>query len=460
MMENRKAVVIGGGISGLCAAVELKRSGFAVTILERESKVGGVIDTFSEAGFKAESGSNSVMVQSQKTLDFLESIGAAQKLARANPVSKKRFFVRYGKPRAVPMSPISMVFTRLFTVAGKFRLLLEPLVKKFPADAEPSVSEFVERRMGRDVLDYAINPFMAGIYGGNPDRLSIRHAFAPFWNLEQKYGSIIRGAIRSMKEKKATGNFFKPMMISFEGGMKTLVDCLRKELEGSIVVDAKIISIDITAEGWEVSWSNGEEDSCEHFDAAVVAVPAPELKNLPLPGSLAAALKPLDEIEYAPVATFTMGFKREQIKHKLDGFGVLTPEKEKLSILGSLFVSSVFGGRAPEGCITLTNYVGGLRNPEHAKLGREEMRGLVLADLRKLLGLRGEPVFEKMYFWEHAIAQYNVGYERFLELLDNAEDEFPSIAFVGAYRNGVGVSACMENALASARKLSKKIGLP
>ena len=155
-----------------------------------------------------------------------------------------------------------------------------------------------------------------------------------------------------------------------------------------------------------------------------------------------------------------MGFKREQIKHKLDGFGVLTPEKEKLSILGSLFVSSVFGGRAPEGCITLTNYVGGLRNPEHAKLGREEMRGLVLADLRKLLGLRGEPVFEKMYFWEHAIAQYNVGYERFLELLDNAEDEFPSIAFVGAYRNGVGVSACMENALASARKLSKKIGLP
>ena len=223
--------MIGGGISGLAAASRLKRLGYEVLVLERENRVGGVINTVEENGFRAESGSNSVMIQSQKSLDFIDSIGLRDKIDYANPVSKKRFFVRYGKARAVPMGPLALLFTRLFTLCGKVRLLLEPLVKKFAPDAEPSVAEFIEKRMGRDVLDYAINPFMAGVYGGNPKKLSIRHAFAPFWNLEQKYGSILKGAIKALKAKKAAGNFFKPVMVSFEGGMRTLIDGLAHQAD-------------------------------------------------------------------------------------------------------------------------------------------------------------------------------------------------------------------------------------
>ncbi len=454
-MENKKAVVIGAGISGLCAAIELKRQGYNVTILERENRVGGVINTIESDGFKAESGSNSVMIQSQKTLDFLESIQLKEKIDIANPISKKRFFVRKAKALPVPMSPMSLIKTPLFSFWGKIRLLFEPFIKKFAPNSEPSVSEFIKKRMGKEILDYAINPFMAGVYGGNPDKLSIKHAFPPFWNLEQKYGSIIKGAIKSMKEKKATGNFFKPMMISFDGGMKTLIEALANELKDSIKTNVKIISIDSTSIGWEISWGNDDEEVCEHYDIAIIAIPAPEISKLPLPWSVSLRTSILSKIKYAPVSTYTVGFKREHIAHKLDGFGVLTPEKENMSILGSLFVSSVFKGRAPEGCATLTNYIGGMRNPEYASKSESEIHELVMADIKKLLGVNAEPTFRKLFYWKHAIPQYNLGYQTYLDALNNIEKEFTNITFIGSYRGGVGVSACIENALSTAQKLAK-----
>ncbi len=456
-MNTKKAIVIGAGISGLSAALELKAKGFDVTVIEREARAGGVIGTHSEGGFKAESGSNSVMLKSQRSLDFLEKIGLKDKIDYSNPVAKKRFFVRYGKVMPVPMSPISLLFTRLFTFFGKLKLFCEPFVSKTNPELDPSVEEFITRRMGRDVLDYAMNPFMAGVYGGNPARLSMKHAFPPFWEFEQKYGSIIKGAIKSMKQKRAAGNFFKPLMISFKGGMQTLVDSMAELLGESLKLNTKILSIDVNGAGWEVSWANDIEDACDYYDALVIAIPAPNLKELPLSGTLAALLKPMGRIPYAPVATYTMGFKKSDVKHALDGFGVLTPEKEKLNILGSLFISTVFSERAPEGYVTLTNYVGGMRNPEHASLPREEMRELVRAELKKLLGITAEPVFEKMWSWKHAIAQYNIGYGDYLDILDETEKEFPNLAVIGAFRGGVGVSHCLENAMAAMDKLAKNM---
>ena len=206
-MENKKAIVIGAGVSGLTAAWELKKKGFEVTVLERGDAPGGVIRTFESGGFRAESGTNSVMVTSRRLLEFFDEIGLGNEVERSKPAAKKRFFVRYVKPRADPTGPESLIFTRLFSFFGKIRLLWEPFVPRTDPESEPSVAEFAERRLGKDVSDYAINPFMAGVYGGDPRRLSIKYAFAPFWNLEQKYGSIILGAIKSMKAKRPRATF-------------------------------------------------------------------------------------------------------------------------------------------------------------------------------------------------------------------------------------------------------------
>lgn len=454
---EKKAIVIGAGISGLCAAIELKKAGFNVTVLEKRERAGGVIGTSARDGFRAESGSNTVMVNSQKTLDFLAEIGLKEKIAISAPSAKKRFFARYGKPQAVPMGPLQLLTTRLFSFTGKLRMLCEPFVKPPQKDSDPSVAEFTVERFGKEVLDYAMNPFMAGIYGADPEKLSIKHAFPPFWNLATKYGSVIRGAMKARKEKMAVGNFFKPMLISFKSGMHTLTDALAAELGDSVKCLAKVISIDSNCEGWEVSWGTETEDVCEHYDALVVAVPAPEISDLPFGGTLSAALAPLAKIQYAPVATYTMGFKRQDVSHPLDGFGVLTPKKENFSILGSLFVSTLFDDRAPDGCVTLTNYVGGMRYPELASLERGEMREVILKDLRRLLGVKGEPVFEELFVWKHAIAQYNVGYQEYLDIMEDIEKRIPNMALVGAYRGGVGVSSCLENGLLAAAKLAGRI---
>ena len=457
-MENKKAIVIGAGVSGLCAAVELKMRGFDVTVLERAERPGGVIGTHSEGGFRAESGSNTVMVQSRKTMDFLDKIGLADKVENPLPAAKKRYFARYGKPRAVPMGPLQLLFTRLFTFFGKIRLFFEPFVKPEDPDSDPSIAEFTVRRLGRDALDYAMNPFMGGVYGGDPERLSTRHAFPPFWNFVQKYGSIFRGAAKSRADKMAAGNYFKPVMISFKGGMATLTGRLAEILGDDLKKGVKILSIDSDNEGgWAVGWGTKIEDCCEQADLLVLAVPAPEIGGLPLCGSLDAALKPLSRIEYAPVATLTLGFARKDVAHKLDGFGLLLPQKEGFSILGSLFVSSLFPGRAPEGFVTLTNYVGGMRNPELAFLPQDEMEKVVMGDLRKLLGVRGEPAFRKLFVWRHAIAQYNVGYQEFLDAIDEAEKSLGNIAVIGAFRGGVGVSSCIDNAVAAADRLADGI---
>jgi len=456
-MEKKKAVVIGAGISGLSAAIELVKKGFDVTVLERENRAGGVIGTITRDSFKAESGSNSVMVNSQKTLDFLNEVGLKDKIEISGNQAKNRFFVKSGKTTPVPMGPLALLTTPLFSFWGKLRMFCEPFIKPEDPESDPSIAEFTTHRFGKEVLDYAMNPFMAGVYAANPEKLSTKNAFPPFWNLVQKYGSVIKGGMKARKEKMAAGNFFKPIMISFKGGMQTLTDGLAEELGDRIKLGAKIISIDSSCDGWEVSWGTDKEDVCEIYSALVLAVPAPEIAKLPLNGSLSALLEPLSKIIYAPIVTYTMGFRRQDVAHLLNGFGVLTPEKENLSILGSLFISSIFEDRAPKDCVTLTNYIGGMRHPEFTKLSREDLRDLILKDLQKLLGTKGRPIFEEMFVWKHAIAQYNVGYQEFLDIINDIEKSLPSLTLVGAYRGGVGVSTCLENGVEHARKLADRL---
>lgn len=449
MDSINKVLIVGGGISGLTVAYALKKRGIKVKILERSSHVGGVINTVCENGFRAESGSNSIMVQSQKTLDFFKEIGIEDRIIYSNPIAKKRFFVKDGSPCEVPMSPPKMFASRLFSLRAKIRLLFEMKIKKFDAESEPSVAEFTKKRLGQEALDYGMNPFMAGIYGGDPERLSIKYAFPPFWNLEQKYGSIIKGAMKARKEKISAGNFFKPVIVSFKNGLCELTDRLFEILKDDIVADAKFLNIDYIQHGWNVSWITKNLEEYESFDRMILALPSRDILNLPISGTLWQKLSEVGKIEYAPVVSITMGFKREDVLHPLDGFGILVPEKEKeFNVLGALFVSTLFENRAPSDCVTITCYLGGVRNPELIKKSDAELDILMLKDLKKLIGLKSENyIFKRIFRWENGIAQYNLGYGKILDSIDDAEREFPNMRLLGAYRGGVGVSSCIENAL-------------
>jgi len=448
-MESKKAIVIGAGISGLTAAWSLKKQGYEVKIIDKKSRTGGVVDTYSDSGFKAESGTNCIMVHSQQVLDFLDEVGMTDEILEIKSSAKKRFIVKDGKILAVPTNPISAMLSRIFTFKGKCRIFKEALITPSDYDTELSVAEFASRRFGNEVLDYAFDPFMTGVYAGNLEKLSARWALPKLWSLEQKYGSIIKGAIKSMFEKGKNGGKFKTKIISFKHGMNQLASHLSYLMKDDISIDCKVLSVDYDQGKWNVVTDN--EDSSDTYDKMILAVPAYALKSLPLPGNASLLLDALNKIEYAPIASVTFGFEKNQISHPLDGFGVLIPSKENMSILGSLFVSSMFDGKAPSKHATLTTYIGGMRNPELVEKDIPELCDIAYNDLQKLLGINGKPIFQKVFKWKKGIAQYNLGYGAFVECIDEFEHEFPNIKLIGSYRGGIGIGSCIENALKKVR---------
>ena len=446
-MEKKKALVVGAGVSGLAAAYALGKKGYSVKVIDRNPHAGGVITTSEENGFKAESGTNTLMIPSQRVLDFIKEIGLERDILYASETAKKRFFLHGGKPVAMPMSLLEFIKTPLFSPLGKLRLMLEPLVKKFPADANPSVEEFVKARFGREALENVFDAFFAGIYAGRTDSLAVKYAFPPFWNFEQSGGSVVLGAIKARRKKASSENLFKPMVVSFAGGMGELPRKMAEALgEDAPVVNARLTQIDFEGK-WQAAWSSPQEDDCDEFDVLVLAVPAWDLAKLPVGGTLAEAFEPLCGIPGAPINSLTLGFKRSDIAHPLDGFGMLVPQKEKCSILGTLFVSSMFKERAPTGYATLTCYIGGMRSPELAALPGDEIIPMVMEDLGRLLGVSGSPVFKRMFRHSKGIPQYDMSYGERLEALNTLRDKFPSVALIGSYIGGVGAGNCIENGL-------------
>lgn len=458
---GKKMLVLGGGIAGLAAANVLRSRGAEITLLEASSRVGGNVRTIVRDGFLAEAGPNSFIVEEKELYDFLRQSGVLVEAIDVAPAAKKRFIVRGGKPLPVPSSVFSAVTTPLFSFCGKLRMLGDVFVPRGSADGEETVADFVRRRIGREMYNYALNPLVAGVFAGDPEKLAVRYAFPKVWNLDQKYGSLIRGTLPNARAKKASGLYEKKRTLSFSGGMETLPKILAKNLGHDLRVNATLTELVPEGNRWRARWFTCgsvcdffEQDAV--FDGVVVAVPpkawAKIFDGVPaLAGELAPAAETLS---YPPVTTLTLGYKRENVAHPLDGFGVLVPELEQRKILGSLWTSSFFPNRAPNDCVTLTTYIGGARQPELAQRSRDEQLALVRGELADLLGVKGEPVFVEICEHAQAIPQYNVGYGKFLEAIDKAERAFPNLYFCGNYRGGIAVGATLLNAVRCAKKIT------
>jgi oxygen-dependent protoporphyrinogen oxidase len=439
----QKTAIIGAGITGLTTAYELMEKGIECTVFEASGRVGGCIQSIYEDDFLVECGPNSVLDTHPDIGKLIARLGLEGNKLSPKPESNNRFIVRDGKPIRLPTSPPALFHSKAFSAGAKFRLMKEPFIKS-KSNEQESLADFVVRRLGQEFLDYAINPFVSGVYAGDPAKLSTCHAFPKLYTLEQKYGSLIKGAIKGAKERKERAETASKdaRMFTFDDGLEVLPKQLAMKLGEAIRMNTPATSIQQMDEG---KWLVNREE----FDHVVIAIPTHLMGDLIAPFELDC----LDEIYYPPVASLSLGFGINQFMHALNGFGMLIPTIEKRFSLGALFPSSIFAGRAPGGMTLLTVFIGGSQHPERALMNEEDMLKETLKDLQDLLGLDGEPDYKRLSLWPKAIPQYNIGYEKCLNHMKQVEADFPGIHFAGHYRDGISVS----NSILSGINIADKI---
>jgi oxygen-dependent protoporphyrinogen oxidase len=453
-----RVAVVGAGISGLVTAYRLQELGFDVDVIEASGRTGGVIESFREDGWLSEAGPHTYLETSPRIRELVNAIGLESALCEPGPEAKNRFIVRDGKPYPLPSSPVSFLKTPLFSKSAKLRLLREPFISKWDNSYEESLAGFVTRRLGQEFLDYAINPFVSGVYAGDPGNLSVKSAFPKLFDLEQEYGSLIKGAILGARKRKKRSDTSKQRakMYSFRKGMGQLAGTLTEILEQSIQTKTEVETLRRENNRWMLEWKSDGKKGKGDYDVVVSTVPLHRLPKIILNDKIFDSQR-LQEVSYPPVSVLTMGFERKNVKHPLNGFGMLVPAVENSSILGTLFTSTLFPGRAPEGYITLASYVGGARNPESAKEPFDLLRDNVLLDLQRFLGVQSSPVYVKHILQPKAIPQYNVGYEQVREMLDNLEKSQHGLFFTGNYRSGISVSDCIVGGLETADKVGEQL---
>ena len=450
----KPVAIIGAGITGLTAAFYLKRAGVPVTVYEAGGRVGGVIRSVRKDGFLAEFGPNTILETSPQIAQLVRDAGLESRKLATDPKAEARFVVRDKRPIEMPGSPLGFFTTKLFSAKAKLAVLREPFIKPRRDGVEESIGQFVVRRFNQEFLDHAIDALVAGIYAGDPDKLSLTHAFPKLKALEDKYGSMIKGQVLGARERKKTGEVAKDRApkFSFDEGMQVLPDILAAGLGASVKLNTPVTRLAQTDGGWRVTTASGVAE----FGAIIYCGTAYKLAELQIAGAPVSdpasrektsagtpgrepSLQIFSEIRYPPVASVVLGFRREDVTHPCNGFGMLIPKIERFNILGTIFSSALFPNRAPDGHLLLTSYIGGERQPELASLPPEKLTELVEKDLEILLGVSGRPVFTHHHFWPHAIPQYNVGYGKFKERMTEIEHQAPGMFFAGHCRDGISV---------------------
>ena len=435
-----RIAIIGGGVTGLTAAWQLHRSGLTATVFERAVRPGGVVGAARTGDWLHELGPNSLLEGSPDVATFIDDLGLGSRRLYAATAAKQRYIVRGGRLVAMPTSPLGFIGTRLFSLKAKLRLLGEPWRARSAADAEETVADFVVRRLGPEFLDYAINPFVAGVYAGNPRLLAVRHAFPKLFAIEQEHGSLIRGALR----RRNTSGGPKGRIFSFPEGLGEIPATVTARLGAAVQLQSDVKSVQRTSQGWRLLVEHGGVTTEAEFDVVICALPADALAALPFAGVAGAeSLTLLREIKHPPVVSIFSGYQRGQVAHPLDGFGVLMPEIEAGRILGTLFSSTLFPGRAPAGHVALTTFVGGMRAPELAGLDDGGLARLAREELGRLVGASGEPAFFRVKRWPRAIPQYTLGYQRFKDVMNAVEAAAPGLFVGGNCRDGISLANCI-----------------
>ena len=439
-------IVVGGGISGLASAWLLCQRGVQVVLLEAAARTGGTIATTRERGCLLESGPNSALETSPLIGSFLADLGISDRRIDPNPEARERFVVRQGRLHALPLTPFALLATPLFSTRAKLRILREPFIGRGAPDSEEPVAGFVRRRLGGEFLDYAVNPFVGGVFAGKPEALSLSAAFPRLHELERQHGSVIRGYLLEARVRRRDREKSKRTapMFAFTDGMQTLPDALAQQLP-RVEIRSEVMSIAADRGSYIVNASTPSGAHELRARAVVLAVPAYAAARIVMPFAPQAAAA-LAAIRYAPLAVVHSAYRRGVIAHRLDGFGLLVPECERRKILGTIFSSALFANRAPDELELLTTFVGGERQPELAQLDDADLADMVCLEHAALLGASARPEFVRVRRWSQAIPQYTIGHAQRIAKVEATERAYPGAFFCANYRGGVSIGDCIESA--------------
>ena len=448
-MDNAEAIIVGGGISGLSLAYFLLKRNpeLDLKLIEAEKRAGGKIITEKVSGFLCEGGVNGFLSNKPSTIKLAQELNIEP--VKGSESAKKRYILIDGKLTEVPSNPLKFFLSSLLSFSGKIRMIREYFIPPLKEEKDESVEEFVSRRVGREFYEKLIDPMSTGIYAGDSSRMSMKSCFPKVYFLEKKYGGLIKGLLALKKERKDVKAQPETVLMSFKGGMLELINSLESKLEGKIIKGKKVTGCIYENGPYRVFLESGETIATKkiifacpaHETAQIVKDFDKELSDI------------LNSIPYPPLSVVALGFKREQIGFGIDLYGFLVPYREKRKILGTLFDSSIFPNRAPEGYVLLRSMIGGRRTPELALLPDEKLIDLALSELREIIKIKGEPKFIKIFRWERAIPQYEVGHEEKLKRINQILEKYPGLYLTGNAYRGVSVNDCIENSL----NLSEKI---
>ncbi|WP_075590123.1 protoporphyrinogen oxidase [Labilibacter marinus] len=455
-MSNKKVdvAIVGAGLTGLTLAFYLEKAGKSVALIEKSDRVGGVINTIEEDGFVYEQGPNTGVIGSEGIVQLFDDLKGSCEHVTPNTESEERWILKGGKWVAIPNGLLKAIKTPLFSLKDKFRILGEPWRKK-GTNPDESLADMVKRRMGQSYLDYAVDPFVSGIYAGDPIQLITRFAMPKLYRLEQDYGSFIKGAIKKKKEPKtALQKRVSREVFSAKGGLGKLIEGLENNIsDEAFYCSSKNLSVQPQESGYNLQFSTFEEKKINIEADKVITTFGGEGLASVLPFIEKDWMKSLANTVYAKVVQVVVGYNKWNGR-ELKAFGGLVPSKENRDILGILFPSALFKSRCPEGGAVLSIFVGGMKKPKMIEKTEEEIKAIVMKEISDTLYCSDTPDLLRIHKYEKAIPQYDISTKDRLAAIDNIEQKYAGLYLAGNIKDGIGMADRVQQAWLLAKELT------
>jgi len=441
------AAIIGGGVSGLACAYNLKAKGYNVLVIERQVKAGG--NAQSErigGGFLMEHGPSTMNPIIAEANEFSTLLGLDPQRLELGAGVKRRFLVDNGKLNGVGVHPFAFLTSNYLSISAKLRLMMEPLIRRQDSQIDETVEDFVSRRFGREFATRIMSPMVSGIFTGCADELSVKSIFPKLYEFEQRYGSITLGVLAKKDKGKMPGS----RLFSWKNGIGVLPSNLAKRLGNSLITGVDVRKISKNQMGFCIDVGKSGKIQAN----AVVFATQPHVTAQLLDGLDSHAANAASKITAPPVSVVYMGYKRGQIDHPMDGLGFLAARDENRRLLGAQFCSTMFEGRAPAGHVSMAAYVGGTANPELAGLSPDELQNLAHNEFKDLLGIKGAPVISRVRHWNRGLPQYRIGHEDIVKDIKSMNQRMPGLYATGNYFSGPSIACCLKQAGDTAKDVS------